>query len=158
MLACYIFLKLNAFVITIEVELDLWFSITCNLVFFLNAENNLCLNFLMKEQITLLFIHQFCRTISTKHLQTSDVRPLPVLEDTLSYLLKVADSADHPFEVVHDFIFDRTRSIRQDMSMQNIVNDKAIYMYEKMVLFFFGRNISIFFLNLYNQIHYLHKN
>lgn len=57
MQACYIFLKLNAFVITIEVELDLWFSITCNLVFFLNAENNLCLNFLMKEQITLLFIH-----------------------------------------------------------------------------------------------------
>ncbi|KAJ9179506.1 hypothetical protein P3X46_011288 [Hevea brasiliensis] len=82
-----------------------------------------------------LAVKKFCRTISTKHTQTSDVRPLPVLEDTLSYLLKLADSTDHPYEVVHDFIFDRTRSIRQDLSMQNIVNDKAIYMYEKMVKF-----------------------
>ena len=40
---------------------------------------------------------------------------------------------EHPFEVVHDFIFDRTRSIRQDLSMQNIVNDQTIHMYEEMV-------------------------
>ncbi|XP_002525578.2 SAC3 family protein C [Ricinus communis] len=82
-----------------------------------------------------LAVKKFCRTISTAHVQASDVRPLPVLEDTLSYLLNLADSTDHPFEVVHDFLFDRTRSIRQDLSMQNIVNDKAIYMYEKMVKF-----------------------
>ena len=66
-------------------------------------------------------------------MPTSDLRPLPVLEDTLDYLLSLLDSAEHPFEVVHDFIFDRTRSIRQDLSMQNIVNDRAIHMYEKMV-------------------------
>jgi hypothetical protein len=66
-------------------------------------------------------------------MPTSDLRPLPVLEDTLDYLLSLLDSAEHPFEVVHDFIFDRTRSIRQDLSMQNIVNEKAIYMYERMV-------------------------
>ncbi|XP_012068746.1 SAC3 family protein C isoform X2 [Jatropha curcas] len=82
-----------------------------------------------------LAVKKFCRTISTKQMQASDVRPLPILEDTLSYLLNLADSTDHPFEVVHDFIFDRTRSIRQDLSMQNIVNDKAISMYEKMVKF-----------------------
>jgi hypothetical protein len=61
------------------------------------------------------------------------MRPLPVLEDTLDYLLSLSDSTEYPFHVVHDFIFDRTRSIRQDLSMQNIVNDKAICMYEKMV-------------------------
>jgi len=66
-------------------------------------------------------------------MPTSDLRPLPVLEDTLDYLLSFLDSSEHPFEVVHDFIFDRTRSIRQDLSMQNIDNEKAIYMYEKMV-------------------------
>ncbi|KAG8490253.1 hypothetical protein CXB51_015597 [Gossypium anomalum] len=80
-----------------------------------------------------LAVKKFCRTISVKHVQASDVRPLAVLEDTLNYLLNLLDSSEHPFEVVHDFIFDRTRSIRQDLSMQHIVNDRAICMYEKMV-------------------------
>lgn len=82
-----------------------------------------------------LAVKKFCRTISTKDLQASDLRPLPVLEHTLNYLMKLLDSSDHPFEVVHDFIFDRTRSIRQDLSMQNIFSDRVIWMYEKMVKF-----------------------
>ena len=61
-------------------------------------------------------------------MQASDVQPLLVLEETLNYLLNLLDSMEHPFEVVHDFIFDRTRSIRQDPSMQNIVNDQIIHM------------------------------
>ncbi|CAK7336409.1 unnamed protein product [Dovyalis caffra] len=77
------------------------------------------------------------------HMQASDVRPFPVLENTLDYLLNLLDSTDLPFEVVHDFIFDRTRSIRQDLSMQNIVDDKSIYMYEKMVRFL-GKNLQLF--------------
>ncbi|KAE8689559.1 SAC3/GANP/Nin1/mts3/eIF-3 p25 family isoform 2 [Hibiscus syriacus] len=82
-----------------------------------------------------LAVKKFCRTISQKYVQSSGVRPLAVLEDTLNYLLNLLDSSDHPFEVIHDFIFDRTRSIRQDLSMQNIVNERAIRMYEKMVKF-----------------------
>ncbi|XP_019413993.1 PREDICTED: SAC3 family protein C [Lupinus angustifolius] len=80
-----------------------------------------------------LAVKKFCRTISSKC--ASDVRPLPVLEDTLKYLLSFLESKEKPFEVVHDFVFDRTRSIRQDLTMQNIVNTKAIYMYEGMVKF-----------------------
>ncbi|KAL5568381.1 hypothetical protein UlMin_024956 [Ulmus minor] len=83
-----------------------------------------------------LAVKKFCRTITTKQMQASDVRPLPVLEDTLKYLLDLLDTTTHPFEVVHDFIFDRTRSIRQDLSMQNIVNEKAIRLYEEMVKFY----------------------
>ncbi|PNX71712.1 SAC3 family protein 1-like [Trifolium pratense] len=56
-----------------------------------------------------LAIKKFCRTISIKDVQASDMRPLNVLEDTLNYLLGFVDSKEHPFEVVHDFIFDRTR-------------------------------------------------
>ncbi|MED6171074.1 SAC3 protein C [Stylosanthes scabra] len=82
-----------------------------------------------------LAVKKFCRTISTKYVQATDVRPLNVLEDTLNYLMSLLESKEHPFEVVHDFIFDRTRSIRQDLTMQNIVNKKAIYMYEQMVKF-----------------------
>lgn len=76
---------------------------------------------------------KFCRTISTKHIQPSDVRPLPVLEDTLNYLLNLLDSCEHSFEVLHEFIFDRMRSIRQDLSMQNIISIQAVHMYERMV-------------------------
>ncbi|KAJ0100780.1 hypothetical protein Patl1_05754 [Pistacia atlantica] len=74
-------------------------------------------------------------TMSAKQVQASEVRPLPVLEDTLNYLLNFLDSKEHPFEVIHDFVFDRTRSIRQDLTMQNIVNDREVHMYEKMVQF-----------------------
>ncbi|XP_042014187.1 SAC3 family protein C-like isoform X1 [Salvia splendens] len=82
-----------------------------------------------------LAVKKFCRTISSKDMKASDVRPVPVLEDTLNYLLDLLHSSGHPFDVVHDFIFDRTRSIRQDLSMQNIVSDQVIHMYERMVKF-----------------------
>ncbi|KAH9618733.1 hypothetical protein KSS87_010607 [Heliosperma pusillum] len=82
-----------------------------------------------------LAVKKFCRTISTKDVQATDLRPLPVLEDTLNYLISLLDSSEQPFEVVHDFIFDRTRSIRQDLSMQNIYNRPVIDIYEKIVKF-----------------------
>ncbi|GFP93257.1 germinal-center associated nuclear protein [Phtheirospermum japonicum] len=82
-----------------------------------------------------LAVKKFCRTINTKDVQASDVRPVPVLEDTLNYLLNLMHSSDRPFEVVHDFIFDRTRSIRQDLSMQNVASYQVIHMYERMVKF-----------------------
>ena len=66
-------------------------------------------------------------------MHASNVQTLLVLEETLNYLLNLLDSTEHPFEVVHDFLFDRTRSIRQDLSMQNIVNDQTIHMFEEMV-------------------------
>ncbi|KAM0947886.1 hypothetical protein DsansV1_C07g0072401 [Dioscorea sansibarensis] len=82
-----------------------------------------------------LAVKKFCRTMSTIHVQTSDIRPPSVLQTTLKYLLGLLESTGHPFDVVHDFIFDRTRSIRQDLTMQQIINDQAIHMYEEMVKF-----------------------
>ncbi|EOA24209.1 hypothetical protein CARUB_v10017444mg [Capsella rubella] len=82
-----------------------------------------------------LAVKKFCRTLSAADVQASDVRPLPVLEETLKYLLSLLDSGEHPFEMVHDFIFDRTRSIRQDLSIQNLANERVIYLYEEMVKF-----------------------
>lgn len=51
----------------------------------------------------------------------------------MDYLLHLLDSSKHQFEIVHDFIFDRTRSVRQDLSIQNIVNAQAIQIYEDVV-------------------------
>lgn len=82
-----------------------------------------------------LAVKKFCRTISSTDVLPSDIRPLPVLRETMDYLLHLLDSSEHPFETIHDFIFDRTRSIRQDLSMQNIVNDQAVQIYEDVVTF-----------------------
>nr|GLL44585.1 SAC3 family protein C isoform X2 [Ipomoea trifida] len=87
-----------------------------------------------------LAVKKFCRTISIKNVQTSDLRPLPVLEQTLDYLFNLLHSTKRPFEVVHDFLFDRTRSIRQDLSMQNCSGDRVISMYERM-----GDSLSLWF-------------
>ncbi|CAN8279275.1 unnamed protein product [Cochlearia groenlandica] len=82
-----------------------------------------------------LAVKKFCRTLSAADVQASDVRPLPVLEETLKYLLSLLESMEHPFEVVHDFVFDRTRSIRQDLSIQNLASERVIHLYEEIVKF-----------------------
>ncbi|KAF3655045.1 hypothetical protein FXO37_16163 [Capsicum annuum] len=89
----------------------------------------------------------YIRTISIKTLQDSDVRPLSVLEDTLNYLCNLLDSTEHPFEVVHDFIFDRMRSVRQDLSMQNISCSRVVSMYERM-----GETLSLWFRHVPSHI------
>ncbi|KAM0869361.1 hypothetical protein ACQ4PT_040734 [Festuca glaucescens] len=82
-----------------------------------------------------LAVKKFCRTISSTSVQASDIRPLPVLRETMDYLLNLLNSSEYPFDVVHDFIFDRTRSVRQDLSIQNLVNDQAIHIYEDVIKF-----------------------
>ncbi|XP_075520492.1 SAC3 family protein C [Primulina tabacum] len=82
-----------------------------------------------------LAVKKFCRTITTRDLKASDVRPVSVLEDTLNYLFNLLNSSECPFEVIHDFIFDRTRCIRQDLSMQNATGDQVIHIYERMIKF-----------------------
>ncbi|KAG8063355.1 hypothetical protein GUJ93_ZPchr0003g16482 [Zizania palustris] len=82
-----------------------------------------------------LAVKKFCRTISSTSVQASDIRPLPVLRETMDYILHLLDSSGNKFEIIHDFIFDRTRSVRQDLSIQNIVNDQAIQIYEDVIKF-----------------------
>lgn len=82
-----------------------------------------------------LAVKKFCRTITARDMKASDVRPVSVLEDTLNYLRNLLNSSEGSFEVIHDFIFDRTRCIRQDLSMQNAMGDQVIHMYERMIKF-----------------------
>ncbi|KAJ8292731.1 SAC3 family protein 1 [Rhodotorula toruloides] len=55
----------------------------------------------------------------------SDVRPPPVLHRTLDYLFHTL-LPQHPLAVTHPFIRDRTRSIRQDFTVQNVRGRSAI--------------------------------
>ncbi|XP_078443014.1 SAC3/GANP/Nin1/mts3/eIF-3 p25 family isoform X2 [Wolffia australiana] len=82
-----------------------------------------------------LAVKKFCRTMSAASEQPSSIRPLPVLQESLRYLLDIVESSDQPFHVIHDFVLDRTRAIRQDLSIQNIVHHDVVVMYEEMVRF-----------------------
>lgn len=53
----------------------------------------------------------------------SDVRPPSVLKDTLHYLI---ENAVPELPSAHSFLWDRTRSIRQDFTYQNYAGDEAI--------------------------------
>ncbi len=65
----------------------------------------------------------------------SEVRPSPVLSKTMNFLLEISDDTSHSFDVVHGFIRDRTRSIRQDFTYQGITDDACVRIHEQSVRF-----------------------
>lgn len=60
----------------------------------------------------------------------SDVRPPHILEKSLEYLIGVILSSEDSLELVHGFVRDRTRSIRQDFTVQNERGATAILCHE----------------------------
>ncbi|KAJ6800285.1 SAC3 family protein B isoform X3 [Iris pallida] len=62
------------------------------------------------------------------------IRPLPVLQMTLDYLLNLLDQPyDENFLGIYNFLWDRMRAVRMDLRMQHIFNHKAILMLEQMI-------------------------
>lgn len=62
------------------------------------------------------------------------IRPMPVLEKTMEYLLSLLDHTyDDSFLGLYNFLWDRMRAIRMDLRMQHFFNRKAISMLEQMI-------------------------
>ncbi|XP_010679374.2 SAC3 family protein B isoform X2 [Beta vulgaris subsp. vulgaris] len=62
------------------------------------------------------------------------IRPLPILQKTMDYLLGLLDQPyDDRFLRLYNFLWDRMRAIRMDLRMQHIFNDRAISMLEQMI-------------------------
>ncbi|TVU37512.1 hypothetical protein EJB05_10828, partial [Eragrostis curvula] len=62
------------------------------------------------------------------------IRPLPVLQKTMDYLLNLLDHAyDDNFLGLYNFLWDRMRAIRMDLRMQHFFNQDAISMLEQMI-------------------------
>ncbi|XP_048555029.1 SAC3 family protein B isoform X2 [Triticum urartu] len=62
------------------------------------------------------------------------IRPLPVLQKTMSYLLSLLDHTyDDSFLGLYNFLWDRMRAIRMDLRMQHFFNQEAISMLEQMI-------------------------
>lgn len=64
-----------------------------------------------------------------------EVRPPPVLLRTMEYLKGICDSKDATFIDIHNFVRDRTRSLRQDFTYQGIRDDVCIKIHEESVRF-----------------------
>ncbi|KAI3980019.1 hypothetical protein MKX01_042673 [Papaver californicum] len=62
------------------------------------------------------------------------IRPLPVLQKTVSYLLDLLDRPySDNFLALYNFLWDRMRAVRMDLRMQHIFNHDAIIMLEQMI-------------------------
>ncbi|KAI1971254.1 actin cytoskeleton and mitosis protein [Ophidiomyces ophidiicola] len=56
----------------------------------------------------------------------SDIRTPNTLLQTLNYILRCVITNDHQFGVVHKFVWDRTRSIRNDFSIQQLTRQQDV--------------------------------
>ncbi|XP_028796315.1 SAC3 family protein B [Neltuma alba] len=70
----------------------------------------------------------------TAEREASLIRPMPVLQKTIDYLLDLLDQPyDERFLGMYNFLWDRMRAIRMDLRMQHIFNQGAIAMLEQMI-------------------------
>ncbi|KAE8667963.1 SAC3/GANP/Nin1/mts3/eIF-3 p25 family, putative isoform 3 [Hibiscus syriacus] len=70
----------------------------------------------------------------TAEREASLIRPMPVLQKTIDYLLDLLDQPyDDRFLGIYNFLWDRMRAIRMDLRMQHIFDHGAITMLEQMI-------------------------
>jgi len=80
-----------------------------------------------------LAVRRFARTVDDPH--PSEFRTRNALTRTMDYLRRLLDRTDVRFGLVHKFLWDRYRSIRQDLYIQNISDEFAINIFEEIVRF-----------------------
>lgn len=70
----------------------------------------------------------------TAEREANLIRPMPILQKTMNYLLKLLDQPyNDGFLGLYNFLWDRMRAIRMDLRMQHIFNLEAITMLEQMI-------------------------
>ncbi|XP_045542927.1 germinal-center associated nuclear protein isoform X2 [Papilio machaon] len=65
------------------------------------------------------------------------LRPFPVLKETIHYLLlRVTKRTDVTVACIYDFVNDRLRAIRQDMTVQRLAPEECMQLLEPMIRFY----------------------
>ena len=80
-----------------------------------------------------LAVKRFARTIDDP--QPSDFRTRDALSRTMIHLSKLLDRTDVRFGLIHKFLWDRYRSVRQDLYIQGIDDEFGIRIFEEIVRF-----------------------
>jgi hypothetical protein len=80
-----------------------------------------------------LAVKRFARTVDDP--KPSDFRTRAALQKTMNHLRGLLDRMDVRFGLVHKFLWDRYRSVRQDLYIQGITDGFAIGIFEEIVRF-----------------------
>lgn len=80
-----------------------------------------------------LAVRRFARTVDDP--QPPDFRTRGALKRTMDHLRSLLDKSEYRFGLVHKFLWDRYRSVRQDLYIQGIQNEFAVEIYEEIVRF-----------------------
>lgn len=64
-----------------------------------------------------------------------DIRPPQILMKTMEHLRIICDTKEESFAEIHNFVRDRTRSLRQDFTYQGVRDDTCIKIHEESVRF-----------------------
>ena len=80
-----------------------------------------------------LAVKRFARTVDDPH--PSEFRTRGALQRTMEHLRSLLDTSDIRFGLVHKFLWDRYRSVRQDLYIQGIADDFAVAIFEEIVRF-----------------------
>ncbi|XP_075969109.1 germinal-center associated nuclear protein [Anticarsia gemmatalis] len=83
-------------------------------------------------------VKSYCRSAADSHMAVPHLlRPYNILKQTVHYLLlEVTRRVDVPQSVVYDFVNDRLRAVRQDMTIQRLPPDECVQLMEPMVRFY----------------------
>lgn len=82
-------------------------------------------------------VKEFSRSAAGSNLLVAEqLRPMPVLEKSVDYLIKLFKRKEDNLQAVYNFIMDRFRAIRQDMVIQRLTADDCILLVEKMLPFY----------------------
>lgn len=74
---------------------------------------------------------EFSRPAAGRELQPDELRPASVLLKTMDFLLGVVLAKSSPWSVKCNFVSDRIRAVRQDLTAQGIMGHEAIDILEK---------------------------
>ncbi|XP_052737841.1 SAC3 domain-containing protein 1 [Bicyclus anynana] len=83
-------------------------------------------------------VKSFCRSAANSNLAVPRMlRPFGVLSDTVHYLLlELSNRTDVKMSVLYDFLDDRLRAVRQDMTIQRLPPEQCVILLEPMIRFY----------------------
>ena len=88
-------------------------------------------------------VKEFSRPAAGKELDPRDLRPASVLVKTMDYLLTDVLNRPSPLYYKCEFISDRIRAIRQDLTAQNIQSPEAIDILEKATRYYLTTAVKL---------------
>ena len=88
-------------------------------------------------------VKEFSRPAAGRHIEVDELRPASVLVKTMDFLLKDILAKSSPWHFKCEFVSDRIRAIRQDLTVQGIVNKEAVDVLEKATRYYIVTGVKL---------------